>query len=125
MRSEIVKRKEEVIAGEKTWEKDKSDNQEILSRLRVVMTQRLAQREQIELIEGIDSPFLKAHVMELGAEGGEGDDSEDTELEGREEAGEREREQGKKKWWWKERPGVGMSAGKHQRLAQDQDENLL
>ena len=125
MWSEIVKRKEEVIAGEKTGEKDKPDNQETLSRLRVAMTQRLAQREQIELIDGIDSPLLEADVMELGAEGGEGDDSEDTEMEGREEAGERERERGKKKREWKERPGVGMSAGKRQRLAQDQDENLL
>lgn len=77
------------------------------------------------MIEGIDSPFLEADVMELGADGDERDNGEDTELEGREEVGERERERGKKKREWKERPGVGMSAGKRQRLAQDQDENLL
>ena len=125
MWSEIVKKEEEVIAGDKTGEKDKPDNQETLSGLRVAMTQWLAQREQIQLIEDIDSPFLDADVMELGTDREERDDGEDTELEGREEVGEREKERGKKKRERKERPGVGMSAGKRQRLSQDQDENLL
>lgn len=37
----------------------------------------------------------------------------------------REREKGKKKREWKEQAGAGISAGKGQRLAQDQDENLI
>ena len=51
MWSEIVKKKEEVLAGEKGGEKNKPDNQETLYRLRLAMTQPLAQRKEIELID--------------------------------------------------------------------------
>ena len=125
MWSAIVKRKEEVLAGEKEGEKDKRDNQEILSRLRLAMTQRLAEREQIELVEGMDSPFLATDMMEMGEGEGEEEACEDTEVEILEEVGGKKREKGKKKREWRKRPGVRMSAGKRQRLAQDQDENLL
>lgn len=96
MWSEIVKRKEEVVAAERAGERDKPDDQETLSHLRLAMTQRLAQREQIELIEGIDSPLLEADMMDLGGEGGE-EDGGDTEGEEVEEVGGKERERGKKK----------------------------
>jgi len=125
MWSEIVKKKEEVLAGEKAGEKDKPDSQETLSRLRLAMTQRLAECEQIELREGIDSPVLDTDMMELEGEGNEEGESNDTEVEEGVGADGKERGRGKKKREWKERPGAGMSAGKHQRLAQDQDENLL
>ena len=129
---EIVKKKEKVLAGEKGGEKDKPDNQETLSRLRLAMTQRLAQREQIELIDGIDPPLSEtANMIELGREEGGQGEIEDTEVEEEEdeirEVREREieREGGRRKREWKERPGAGMPAGKRQRLAQDQDENLI
>jgi len=125
MWSEIVKRKEEVLAGEKAGENDKPDNQETLSRLQLAMTQRLAERKQIELVEGMDSPFLATDMMEMGEGKGEEAACEDTEVEVLEEVGGKKREKGKKKREWRERPGAGMSAGKRQRLAQDQDENLL
>ncbi|PWW80842.1 hypothetical protein C7212DRAFT_340965 [Tuber magnatum] len=61
--------------------------------------------------------------MELGGEAeGEGEDMEVEEVE---EVGERERSQRKKKQEWREQPGTGMLAGKHQRFSQDQDENPL
>ena len=85
------------------------------------MTQQLAQREEIELVDRVDSPLLLADMMDLGGEGAEKGDSRDTE----EEVEEREREKGKKKREWKERLGAGMSAAKRQKLAQDQDKNLL
>jgi len=132
MWSEIVKKKEEVLAGEKGGEKNKPDNQETLSRLRLAMTQRLAQRKEIELIDGIDRPVsVTTNMMELGKEADGLGDTEETEAEEEEEeeeireVREGERERGKKKREWKERPGAGMSAGKRQRLAQDQDENLI
>ncbi|PWW71803.1 hypothetical protein C7212DRAFT_348587 [Tuber magnatum] len=37
----------------------------------------------------------------------------------------REREPEKQKWGWKEKPGAGQPAAKRQKLAQDQDENLI
>jgi len=89
------------------------------------MTQRLAEREQIKLVEGMDSPFLATDMMEMGEGEGEEGACEDTEVEVLEEVGGKKGEKGKKKREWRERPGAGMSAGKRQRLAQDQDENLL
>ena len=122
MWSEIVQKKEELLAGEKGGEKDKQDNQETLARLRLAMTQRLAQREEIELVDGVDLPSLPADMMDLEDEDREVVGGGDTEVK---EGENREKEKEKKKREWRERPGAGMSAGKRQRLAQDQDENLI
>ena len=122
MWSEIVRKKEELLVGEKGEEKEKQDNQETLAHLGLAMTQRLAQREEIELVDGIDLSFLSAEMMDL-------EDEEEGEVGGGDtkvkKGGNREKEKGKKKREWRERPGAGMSAGKRQRLAQDQDENLI
>jgi len=95
------------------------------------MTQGLAQRKEIELIDSID-PLVSetTNMIELGKEADGPGDTEDTEAEEEEEEEIRvvrkgEKERGKKKREWKEWPGAGMSAGKQQRLAQAQDENLI
>lgn len=114
MWSDIVQKTEETLTGEKGREKDNQDQRETLSRLHLAMTQRLAQREGIDLADGIDLCSRSTDKMELEEKNDGEEGAGDIE---REKVEERERKKAKKKREWKERAGAGMSAGKGQRLA--------
>jgi len=120
--ADLLRKKEEKLALEKKEEKGKKSSQEMLSQVRLAMTQKLAQRSENEIVQRSDSPLIIGNEMGLSDEEdnpderGQGEEDEETIV------GERGR---KEKREWKERPGAGLSAGKRQKLADAQDENFI
>jgi hypothetical protein len=128
MWADLVKRKEQEFGEMKKGEREKKNSQEALTQVRQAMTQRLAERDQgIESLHEVESESARASIrsFDMEQEGHDGREQNreggDTDSEGRRAQGRR----GKQAREWQERPGAGLLAGKRQKLAQDQDENLL